>query len=235
MHLNIVATLFCVLLICISSDCLSILKDINLRANETLENENTVSRDKRFLDPVTIGIIGGLIASAAVSAGTVALTEFYRASSNNECAVTIRYRSKLRYSALNMNFKSQSEDNWNYEKITDYDSIDYTKEKVTGGFLSLIQIYPEGKFCLEAIIFSCGSQLNKKSSERSLIIDVPTIRKAWFRQGNTRFLEVDWNKNCLWFSGDDFTSVRAIDVYPCAFTACENADENCISTHIEVF
>ena len=61
-----------------------------------------------------------------------------------------------------------------------------------------------------------------------------TIRNAWFRKGNPRFLEVDWGRNCIWFSNEDYRSVRAIDIYPRAFTDCNNADENCISRYIEV-
>ena len=125
--------------------------------------------------------------------------------------------------------------NWNYEKITDDDSTDKTTESVNGGALKLIQNYPEGKFCVESIIYSCGYRLFNKNSGRSIILNVATIRNAWFRQGNPRFLEVDWTRNCLWFSNQDYKSVRAIDIYPRAFTDCENMDENCISNHIEVF
>jgi hypothetical protein len=68
-----------------------------------------------------------------------------------------------------------------------------------------------------------------------VILDVATIRNAWFKKGNPRLLEVDWSRNCIWFSDMDYRSVRAIDIYPQAFTDCENSDENCISNHIEVF
>jgi hypothetical protein len=151
------------------------------------------------------------------------------------CAVTIRYKAKEVSSALNMNFKSDSADNWNYEKISFDDSTDKTTESVNGGALKLIQNYPEGKFCVESIIYSCGYRLFNKNSGRSIILNVATIRNAWFKQGNPRFLEVDWTRNCLWFSNQDYKSVRAIDIYPEAFTECENSDENCISKHIEVF
>lgn len=179
-----------------------------------------------------------ILTSAAASGGTVDLTEFYRASASDECAVTVAYRQKLSTnSALNMNFKAlHDENNWNYEKLTERDSgVDKTTEKVAGGHLKLIQIYPEGKFCVEGITFSCGWRLNRRSTERSVVLDVPTIRNAWFRQGNPRFLEVNWDRNCLWFSDRDYTSVRAIDVHPQAFTDCENAAEHCIMQHIEVF
>ncbi len=178
----------------------------------------------------------GILVAALTTPIGVAVGEYYRASAPDECAVTIRYKIKLKgNAALNMNFKSDYDNNWNYEKISGYDSIDTTKEKVTGGRLKLIQNYPVGKFCVEGIVYSCGSQLNDKQTERSVILDVETIRKAWFKKGNPRLLEVDWGNNCLWFSRQDHKSVRAIDVYPGAFTKCENADENCISSHIEVF
>ena len=200
-------------------------------------DEKILSRQKR-LEPISI--ISGILIGALGSVGTVSLTEYYRASASDECAITIKYRAKLAgygypTAALNMNFKADYDDNWNYEKITNWDSVDTTKEKVTGGKLKLIQIYPEGKFCVQGITISCGSQLNRLNSERSVILDVPTIRNAWFRQGNPRFLEVDWDKNCMWFSNMDYKSVRAIDVYPNAFTNCQNAEDDCISKHIEVF
>jgi hypothetical protein len=161
--------------------------------------------------------------------------DWLRAAFDNECATAIRYREKLGTSALNMNFKSEKDNNWNYEKITDSDSIDVTKERVDGGKLKLIQNYPVGKFCVEGITFSCGSKLNNLNSERSIVLNVEIIRKAWFRQGNPRLLEVNWAKNCIWFSNGDYRSVRAIDIYPEAFTNCQNSDEECISRFIQVF
>ncbi|CAF1097483.1 unnamed protein product [Brachionus calyciflorus] len=200
---------------------------------------STLSRQKR-IEPLSILI--AFIISASVSGSTVSLNEFYRASSSDECAFTIRYfdnnftnKFNKKNGALDMNFMSTTDNNWNFEKLDAVQGLDKTKEKVDGGFLKLIQMYPQGKFCVQAIIFSCGSKLTYKGSERSIVLDVQTIRKAWFRQGNPRFLEVFWEKNCLWFSNLDFRSVRAIDVYPGAFTECENANEDCISRHIQVF
>ena len=140
-----------------------------------------------------------------------------------------------------MNFRAGTpnspyhEDNWNYEKITKNDDVDSTKEFVTGDKLRLIQNYPVGKFCVESIFYSCGKQLFYMPSERSVNLDVETIRKAWFKKGNPRMLEVDWNRNCIWFSNMNDNSVRAIDINPSAFTECNNTDQNCISNHIEVF
>lgn len=210
------------------------LKTNSLFANNSID---TGKRVKRFA-PLLLGAISGVLSAAAATPIGVAITENYRASSSNECSVTIRYRETIRrYSktALNMNFKSTWDNNWNYEKISNEDSFDSTKEKVSGGRLKLIQNYPEGKFCVEGIIYSCGSELNKRNTERSVILDVSTIRKAWFIKGNPRMLEVNWGRNCIWFSDKDYKSVRAIDIYPEAFTECENSDEDCISKHIEVF
>jgi hypothetical protein len=88
---------------------------------------------------------------------------------------------------------------------------------------------------MKAIIYSCGSQTNSRGTERSVILDAATIRKAWFRQGNHRLLDWDSYYDCLWWSRQDWTSVRAVDVYPYAFTDCNNNDSDCIQRHIEVF
>ncbi len=101
--------------------------------------------------------------------------------------------------------------------------------------MKLIQVYPKGKFCVYGIAFSCGSQLNDRNSERSIILDVDTILNTWFRQGNSRHLEVNLDLNCIYFSDNDFTSVRAVDIYTGAFTECENRSADCISKHIQVF
>jgi hypothetical protein len=182
-----------------------------------------------------VKILGELLIDASKQFTVKFGEEWLRAANENECATAIRYREKLRTCALDMNFKSVSDNNWNYEKITDSDSIDVTKERVDGGKLKLIQNYPVGKFCVEGITYSCGSRLNNLNTERSIVLNVETIRKAWFRQGNRRLLEVNSAKNCIWFSNGDFTSVRAIDIYPEAFTNCQNSDEECIQRYIEVF
>ncbi len=192
-------------------------------------------RNERKINPKMLQILAELMSEALKQSTVKFGEEWLRAANEFECAIAIRYREKLRLSALNMNFKSVRENNWNYEQITDSDSFDNTKERVDGGKLRLIQNYPIGKFCVEGITYSCGSSLNDRNSERSIVLNVETIRKAWFRQGNRRFLEVNWAKNCIWFSNRDFTSVRAIDIYPEAFTNCDNADEECIQRYIEVF
>jgi hypothetical protein len=188
-----------------------------------------------YINPKYVKYLIELLIESTKQVSVKISEDWLRAAYDNECATAIRYREKLRTSALNMNFKSVKENNWNYEKITESDSIDVTKERVDGGQLKLIQNYPVGKFCVEGITFSCGSKLNNRKTERSIILNVETIRKAWSRQGNSRSLEVNWAKNCIWFSDGDYTSVRAIDIYPEAFTNCLNSDEECIQRYIQVF
>jgi hypothetical protein len=124
-------------------------------------------------------VISSLISSTSVGVTLLfALSKYVRANAPDECAVLIRYREKKLDSALIMNFKSNQDDNWNHETITSYDSVDKTKEKVSGGKLKVIQNYSVGKFCIEAIIYSCGSQIINKTTERMVILDVLTIQKS---------------------------------------------------------
>jgi len=60
-----------------------------------------------------------LLVGSAITATSVSLQEFYRASRPDECAITIAYAYRYGPSALNMNFKTKFDDNWNFEAISD--------------------------------------------------------------------------------------------------------------------
>ena len=125
------------------------------------------------------------------------------------------------------------DNNWNNELIDNTNSIDKTTETVDGGHIKLIQVYPYGKTCIQYIFFSCGSSLLAMNTERSLLLDVATIQKAWFLKGDDRVLDIDFENNCIWFA-EDSTSVRAIDILPGAF-ACDYNAADCIAQKLEVF
>jgi hypothetical protein len=68
--------------------------------------------------------------------------------------------------------------------LKDRDGVDRTTEQVHGGMLRLVQIYPIGKPCIQEIIISCGATVTTRRTERSIVLNVATIRKGWFKKGN---------------------------------------------------
>ena len=98
-----------------------------------------------------------------------------------------------------MNFKTELGTISKNVTIVYSDCAEITKVQLSGGRLTEIEIDP-GKFCVQGIVYSCGSQLNNRNFEREVILDMETIRTTWFKKGNPRMLEVDCDENCLWFS-----------------------------------
>lgn len=201
-------------------------------------NEKIHSRQKR--EPITAALaltLLGILASAATTAGSVILTEEHRASAPDECAVTIAYRYNQRPNAilangLEMYFKTDLDTNRNHEQLQGVNGVDRTKEKVDGGFLQRIDMKALGEYCVRGIFFSCGSQLTRRFQERSLIIDVATIRKTLSRYRNFRDIKV--TGDCIWFSLYNPRGIKEITLSANAFTQCENANEDCISRHLIV-
>ena len=181
MLLNLKILFLCLTIIQIVT---SIYLPVGIDKTAIQRNISSIRIKKR--NALLLNVIAGIIGAAASTPIGVSLSEFYRASAPDECAISIRYKAKIRKSSLNMNFKTHFDDNWNNEIINSNNGFDKTKEKVSGGRLKLIQNYPEGKFCVEGIVYSCGSQVNNGNSERSIILDVETIRKAWSKKGNPR-------------------------------------------------
>lgn len=183
-----------------------------------------------------LSIMNVILSNANLSQGSVTLDPDVVAS-NSQCYVTIRYRAKPRGSTLRMIFKTPLKDNTNNEVITWTDDADLAKETVLGGKLTLIENNSVGRFCVQGILYSCGSDL-VASNSGSVILDVTTIKNAWLKQGNIGELDIDYSKNCIWFSDRNDTpnrfSVFGVDISAQAFSNCANADEYCISSYIRV-
>jgi hypothetical protein len=183
-----------------------------------------------------LSIMNVILSNANLSQGSVPLDPDVVASSG-QCYVTIRYRAKPRGSTLRMIFKTPLKDNTNNEVITWTDDADLAKETVLGGKLTSIENNSVGRFCVQGILYSCGSDL-LASNSGSVILDVTTIKNAWLKQGNIGELDIDYSKNCIWFSDRNDTpnrfSIFGVDISAQAFSNCANADEYCISSYIRV-
>jgi hypothetical protein len=183
-----------------------------------------------------LSIMNVILSNANLSQGSVALNADVVAPSS-QCYVTIRYRAKPRGSTLRMIFKTPLKDNTNNEVITWTDDADLAKETVLGGKLTSIENNSVGRFCVQGILYSCGSDL-VNSNSGAVILDVTTIRNAWLKQGNIGELDIDYSKNCVWFSDRNDTpnrfSVFGVDIAAQAFSNCANADEYCISNYVKV-
>ena len=184
-----------------------------------------------------LSIMNVILSNANLSQGSVTLDSDVVASGDHECYVTIRYRAKPRGSTLRMIFKTPLKDNTNNEVITWTDDADLAKETVLGGKLTSIENNSVGRFCVQGILYSCGSDL-VASNSGSVILDVTTIKNAWLKQGNIGELDIDYTKNCVWFSDRNDTpnkfSVFGVDIWAQAFSNCLNAEEYCISSYIRV-
>ena len=95
-----------------------------------------------------------------------------------------------------------------------------------------IDVYPNGIFCIKFISFSCGSSLNSKQTETSILINAEAFRKAWLRKfpSYPQYLKLDLDRNCVWFDyGRNFV------VHSDAFMECSYNSVECISKHIYLF
>ncbi len=131
-----------------------------------------------------------------------------------------------------MNFVSERDHNWNQEILDSNKRIDLTKERVDGGKLKQIDIFSNGNFCIKFISFSCGSSLNSKLIEASILINAEAFRKAWLRKfpSYPQYLRLDLDKNCVWFGYG-----RSFVVDSDAFLECSHNSVECISEHIYLY
>ncbi len=86
--------------------------------NLTEENTTAPIFHGQKIAPWLVALLVSSAVGTTITGTSVTLNEFYRASRPDECAITIAYAYKRGYSALNMNFKTQFDDNWNFEEIT---------------------------------------------------------------------------------------------------------------------
>ncbi len=209
-------------------------------AGEREPREKTLAREKRTA--ADVGIYG-------LDKGIDLYNEYYRPNNIDECKITT-FSSMHRSTQppqIKFIFKSQFADDENTEHLGGnfaWFKGDVTKEKITGGRLKLIQSYTLGKYCVSGVIFSCGAHTLVGDNERTIIMDVATIKAALRRQSFTRrgvdnfskdLIQYEENGRCLWFSASE---IRAIDIYPEAFTECYDKRKEllveCVSNHIEV-
>jgi hypothetical protein len=211
--------------------CIAIIKIANA-SFIPVEEENRVSINPKI---DFVGVMNGILNNANFNPVSVPLVSSVLATADNKCTIIIRYRNREGSSSLKMNFKSESEDNWNNEIIDLNDDADKTTERVDGGLLKFIENHSVGKFCVQGILYSCGAKLFAPSNTvRSIILDRTTIENAWTKHGHEVKLDYDTYKNCVWFSDRGDRSVHHIIISPEAFTECGNSNESCISDHIQV-
>jgi len=210
--------------------CIAIIKIANA-SFIPVEEENRVSINPKI---DFVGVMNGILNNANLNPLSVPLVSSVLADAEDKCSITIRYRNKEESSSLNMNFKSETEYNWNDETISSTDDADQTTERVDGGLLTSIENHSKGKFCVQGILYSCGNKLfGSRTGTKSIIIDRTTIEQAWTKQGNSVKLDYDTYKNCVWFSDRGDRSVHHILISPKAFD-CANASESCISDQIQI-
>lgn len=129
-----------------------------------------------------------------------------------------------------MNFRSEREENWNQEILSDVGTgVDSTSEQVDGGLLQSIDILPMNRVCLKAIVFVCGPETNRRHRKRSIFLDAHKVLELLARK------EVAWNEDdqCLWMSNQpiDVDTVMSITVHAAAFSECAFTDLDCIKQH----
>lgn len=194
----------------------------------------TINRHKRSWQNV-----GEVFASSVVGAGADTfqkdIIERLRGVQPNECKFSITHK-KLPGSA---SFRTEWEiegfqvnvNNVNLDGDVRQLHTETSSEILPGpGHLKIVRFHPAGYSCITAVSIACGDQVIKGGGE--IAIGFEDMRKAWIREGNERFIEVDWGPpQCVKFhrAGSD-NGFKAMDVYPGVFKCLD--DRDCTSTDI---
>jgi hypothetical protein len=212
--------------------------------SELDDQEREVDRTKRAI-PAIIIWLAGAIAGAVVGTTYEDIVRFGTEIRSNECGVFIVWAlgpNGFDHPAVDMNFKSKYEDNWNNERLDPDPTgpkaggyfIDKTRERVDGGELKLIQFWWKHgkKACIRDLAFTCGEQVTGVGLKSVLLTRAEfSIRAGW--QGKVSYVDFKHGEPCTWFS-HDYENIRAIDLYPGIFS-CGKNDAHCKASHMQLF
>lgn len=155
----------------------------------------------------------------------------------NQCHVNFRHNREhhTRRAHLEMHFLTPANDTMTRVELCSYGNR-HKRAQVKGGPLELIQVHPRGEeVCLQSLTIWCEDNLIPGRKTNRVKIDVSAIRSAWTRQGTSRYLDVNWAKNCMGIKKEGERTIHAIAVRPSVFTECQHGDQDCISKRIEIF